>query len=115
MEDLSKEEEREQRISRLEKRILETSNEGKKNKWLRIRLTFFILSGLVYYIALDAEIISGTIGLLGWLIFAPLIAVGVMSIAYLILAYIINGVIKDAFAIGKMVGRKDEIELSKYE
>ena len=114
MEELSKEERLEQHASKLEKRIAEMSKEGKKNKWLRIRLTFYILSGLVYLIALEADIISKTAMLLGWLIFAPLIAIGVMFISYLILAYILNGVIKDAFAIGKMVGRKDAIELSKY-
>lgn len=113
MKDLSKEERTKQHISKLEKRISEMCEEGRKNKWLRIRLTFYILSGFVYYIALDAEIISETAGLLVWLIFAPLIAVGVMSLSYVILAYALNGVIKDAFDIGNMVGRKDAIELSK--
>ena len=106
MKDLSRE-------GKIEQRISEMATEGKKHKWSRIRLTFCILSGFVYYIALEAGVISGTAGLLVWLIFAPLITIGVMSISYLILAYTINGVIKDAFAIGEMVGRKDEIELSK--
>ena len=114
MKDLSREEKLEQHASKLEKRIAEMSKEGKENKWLRIRLTFYILSSLVYLIALETDTISKTAMLLGWLIFAPLIAIGVMFISYLILAYILNGVIKDAFAIGKMAGRKDAIELSKY-
>jgi Zn-dependent protease with chaperone function len=105
--------ETEQHISKLEKRIIEMAEEGRKKKWIRIRFTFYILSALVYYIALDTDLIGGTAGLLSWLLFAPLIAVGVMLISYLILAYIINGIIKDAFAIGEMEGRKAAIQLSK--
>lgn len=113
MKDLSKEERTEQHIAKLEKRISELSNDCRKNKWLRTKLTFFVLSGLVYVIALGAEIISGTVGLLSWLIFAPLIAIGVMFISYMVLAYIINGVTKDMFAIGEMEGRLVAIKLSK--
>jgi fatty acid desaturase len=108
MRDLSREE-------KLEKRISEMAQEGRKNKWMRIRITFYVLSALVYFIALSGDIISGTAGLLSWLIFSPLIAIGVMCISYLVLAFIINGVIKDMFAIGEMEGRKSEIKFSKYE
>lgn len=113
MKDLSKEERTEQHISRLEKRISELSDDCRKNKWSRTKLTFFVLSGFVYVIALTTDITSSTAGLLGWLIFAPLIAIGVMLISYLVLAYIINGVKEDMFAIGEMVGRLDAIKLSK--
>lgn len=114
MKDLSREERIEQHISQLEKRISELSDDCRKHKWLRTKLTFFVLSGVVYFIALCADIINSTIGLLGWLILAPLIAIGVMFISYLVLAYIINGVREDVFAIGEMVGRVDAIKLSKY-
>lgn len=114
MKDLSREEKIEQHISRLEKRILELKIDCRKNKWLRTKLTFFILSGVVYIIALEEHIINSMLGFLGWLIFAPLIAIGVMLISYLVLAYIINGVKEDMFTIGEMVGRLDAIKLSKY-
>lgn len=115
MKDLSREESVEQHILRLEKRISELSADCRKNKWLRTKLTFFVLSGIVYIIALEVDKISSTVGLLGWLIFAPLIAIGVMFISYLVLAYIVDGVTKDMFAIGKMVGRLDAIKLNKYD
>ena len=111
MQDLLKEEKLEQHISRLEKRISELTDDCKKNKRLRIKLTFFILSGLVYVIAMP--FCDSILWLFVWLIVAPIIAVVIMTIAYVVLAYIINGVIKDMFAIGEMVGRKDAIELSK--
>ena len=113
MGDLSREERTKQHISKIEKRILEMSKEGRKNKWLRIRLTFYVLSVVIFYIVSNGDLIKSTIGFLGWLIFAPLVAIGVMAISYVILAYILNGVIKDAFAIGQMAGRKDALELSK--
>jgi nucleoside permease NupC len=113
MKDLPREERIEQHVSKLEKRISEMIKDGRKNKWQRIRLSFYILSPLVYYIALDGDIINGIAGLLGWLIIAPLIAIGIMCICYLVLGYTIDGVLKDAFAIGRMVGRKEAVELSK--
>ena len=119
MRDLSREERTEQHISKLEKRIWEMAEDGRKNKWMRIRFSFYVLS--VLFIALGEDGIRG-IGVLldllvstpfGWLIFAPLLAAVVMFVSYLVLAYIINGVIKDAFAIGEMEGRKAAMELSK--
>ena len=115
MKDLSREERLDQDISRLENRISELSKERRKNKWSRIKLTFFILSGVIYFIALDGDIINGIAGLFWWLIIAPLMAIGVMFISYLILAYIINGVMKDVFAIGEMEGRLNKVKLSKYD
>ena len=112
MKDLSGEERIGQEIFRLEKRISELSDDCRKHKRLRTKLTFFILSGVVYFIAFDK--MNGLSDLLLWLIFAPLIAVGVMFMSYLVLAYIINGVREDVFAIGEMVGRKNAIELSKF-
>ena len=115
MKDLSREERLEQDILRLEKRISEISKESRKNKWLRIKITFLILSGVVYFIALEGDIINNTSGLFWWLIIAPLMAIAVMVISYLVLAYIINGVMKDVFAIGKMEGRLSEIQFNKYD
>ena len=112
MNDLSREEKAKEHILRLEKRISELSADCRKNKWLRTKLTFFILSGLVYLVAMP--FCDDVLWVLAWLIFAPLITVGVMFISYVILAYIIDGVRKDTFAIGEMVGRKDAIELSKF-
>lgn len=113
MSDLSREERIEQHVSKLEKRISEMIKDGRKNKWQRIRLSFYVLSPLVYYIALSSGRISEIVGILGWLIIAPLIAIGIMCICYLVLRYTIDGVLKDAFAIGRMVGRKEAVELSK--
>ena len=113
MEDLSREEKIEQEVSRLEKRISELAIERKKEKWLRTKLTFFILSGFVFFIVLKWGVENDVKGLWGCLIFSPVITIAVMFMAYVILAYIINGVIKDTFAIGEMLGRQDAIKLSK--
>lgn len=113
MKDLSKEERTKQHILKLEERISDMLEEGRKHKWLRIRITFYILSIVIFFIVIDGDIINSTLELLSWFFFAPLIAIGVMAISYVILAYTINGVIKDAFAIGQMVGRKDAVELSE--
>ena len=111
MKDLSKEERTRQHILKLEKRISELAVDCRKNKLLRIKVTFFILSGLVYVIAM--AFFNNISDFLVWLIFAPLIAIGIMFMSYVILAYTIDGVKKDMFAIGQMVGRKEALELSK--
>ena len=111
MKELSKEERTNQHISKLEKRISELTVDCRKNKWLRTKITFFVLSGLVYVIA--TPFCNSILWILGWLIFAPITSIGVMFISYVVLAYIIDGVKKDMFAIGEMVGRKTAIELSK--
>jgi hypothetical protein len=110
---LKREGERDRHFSRLQKRFSEMEKEGKKNKWMRIRLTFYILSGLVYLIALNGYEVSKISEMLGWLIIAPIIAIGIMCISYLVLAYIINGVINDTFAIGEIQGRLSAIVISK--
>ena len=115
MKDLTKEEKLEQRISNLEQRVFEMAERCEKQKWLRGKITFFALCGLVYVIALTNDIISGIAGLLSWLIFAPLIAIGVMILSYIVLGYIIIGAMEDEKAIAKMVGRIEEAKFSKYE
>ena len=113
MNEISKEERTKQHILKLEKRISELAADCRKNKWVRTKITFSVLSVVVYFIALQGDIINSTAELFGWLIFAPLIAIGIMCVSYAILAYIIDGVKKDIFAIGEMTGRKDALELSK--
>lgn len=116
MKDLSREEQIEQHIARLDKRISEMAVDCRKEKWLRTKITFFILSPLVYFIALAiANGLDIKFNLLGWLFFSPLIAIGVMLISYLVLGYIFDGVMKDKFAIGELIGRQDAIKLSKHD
>ena len=112
MNELSREERIEQHVAKLEKRITELAGESKKNKKSRTKITFWVLSGLVYLLTLD-NFIHRTADLFAWLLFAPLVACGVMLISYMVLGYIIDGVIKDMYNIGTMVGRKEAIELSK--
>lgn len=113
MKDLSKEERIDQEVSRLDKRISEMVEDGRKNKWMRIRIVFFVLSAVVYFIALDK--MTGLTDLLLWLIFAPIIAIVVMVASYLVLGFVIGGVIKDSFSVGEMEGRLNAIKLSKYD
>lgn len=115
MKDLSKDERLEQRVSNLEQRISEKVNECDKKKWLRGKITFFVLSIAIYILALMADIISGVAELLGWLIISPITAGFVMFISYLVLGYIITGAMEDEKAIAKLIGTLEEVKFNKHE
>lgn len=113
MEDLSREEQIEQEIEYLDKQISYMAVRCRKEKWLRTKITFFILSPLVYFIALAiANGLDIKFNLLAWVLFAPLVAIGVMFISYLVLGYIFDGLMKDKFAIGELIGKQDAITFS---
>ena len=103
----------EQRISDLEKRISEMSKDCGKKRRLRIKITFCILSVIVFFIALESDKINDIQGLLFWIIMSPFFSILIMFTSYLILGYIIDGVIKDMFAIGEMSGTLSEIKFNK--
>ena len=113
MEELSREEQIEQEIECLDKLISNATVRCRKEKWLRTKTTFFILTPLVYAIAFSiAKGLDIQLNILAWVLFAPLIAIGVMFISYLVLGYIFDGVMKDKFAIGELIGKQDAIKLS---
>ena len=109
MKDLSKEE-------RLEQEILEMAEKCGDKKWMRIKKTFFILSGVIYLIAFMVGIIRGDIEeYLGWLIVAPIMAGLAIIISYAVLSYIITGALEDEKKNTKKIGELNAIKFSKYE
>lgn len=113
MKDLSKEE-------RLEQEILEMAEKFGDKKWQRVKITFFILSGVIYlielYCLLEGGISDINIDTICGLLFAPLFAAGfIMFISYGILFYIIDGSMKEEKAIAKKMGELEAIKFSKYE
>ena len=108
MEDLSKTE-------RLEKEILVMAEKCGDIKWLRVKRTFFVLSGVVYLLAIYFGLELKTIHIpyyLEWLVLAPIVAGFVMFISYGILYYIIDGQLKEEKAIAKKMGELNAIKFS---
>lgn len=103
----------EQRISNLENRISEMAEDFRKKRWLRIKITFCVVSVIVFALAFELDKINDIQGFLLWLVISPVLSILIMFIAYLILAYIIDGVKKDIFAIGEMSGMLSEIKYFK--
>ena len=85
-----------------------------EEQWKRCKITFFVLSGVIYCIALVGDIINSTAGIFLWLVIAPFIAVAVMYISFMILVYITNGIVQRVETIARLQGRLDEIEFNKY-
>jgi hypothetical protein len=106
MSDLSREEELKQRISEL-------AYACDKKKWLRVKRTFFVLSGVIYaavlYIGLDYKIIDVKY-LLSWLVATPVLAGFIFLISLGVSHYIITGAMEDEKAIAKLEGKLIEMQ-----
>lgn len=113
MKDLSKAE-------RLEQEILKMAEKCGDKKWMRVKRTFFIVSGVMYLIELYC-ILKGGISdisievICGLLFLPPFVAGFIMFISYGVLAYIIDGAMQDEKAIAKKIGELEAIKFSKYE
>lgn len=111
MKDLSREE-------KLRQQLLEKAYEYGDKKWMRVKRTFFVLSGVIYlpllYAILKGEI-SGIKDIFYVLVCPPVLAGFIMFIAYGILFYIIDGTMKYEKDLARLQGRLDEIEFNKYE
>ena len=108
MKDLSREE-------KLEQEILKMAHECDDKKWLRVKRTFFVLSGVVYLTVFMCGGMNDIRDYLGWLISAPIMAGFIMFISYGILFYIIDGSMKEEKAIAKKIGELNALKFSKYE
>lgn len=130
MKDLSREEKLEQRVEALEREIWRMADKCGDNKWKRVKRTFFVLCGVIYFIMLWCALENGGIsninisdvdietifGLLITLTFGVGFAAGlVMFVAYGILFYIIDGSLKEEKAIAKKIGELETIKFSKYD
>lgn len=113
MKDLSREE-------KLEQEILEMADACGDKKWMRVKRTFFILSGVVYSIELYCILKGGindiNIYAICGLLFAPLFIAGfIMFISSMVLLYIISGAMEDEKAIAKKIGELNGIKFGKYD
>lgn len=108
MKDLTREE-------KLEQQILEMADACGEKKWLRVKKTFFVISGIVYLILFMCGAMKDIKDYLGWLIAAPIMSGFVMFISSMVLLYITSGAMEDEKAIAKKIGELEAIKFSKYE
>ena len=108
MKDLSREEELERRIYLLDKAVDD-------EKWKRTKTTFFVLSAVVYFIAIMSDRMECLQDFLGWIIIAPILAGVVMFVSVAVTAYMSIGAIQGVEKIAKLQGELDAIRAMKYE
>ena len=111
MKDLSKEE-------KLEQEILTMAKKCGDKKWLRVKRTFFVISGGIYLIAFFPflnEVVSDiSIDIICGFLFAPPMMAGiVMFLSWAVLFYIVDGSMKEEKAIAKKIGELNAIKFSK--
>ena len=75
-----------------------------KKQWVRVKKTFFILSGVVYLVAFACGEMNSIVDSLGWLIAAPFMAGLIIFGSALVLLYIYNGAMEDAKYIASLNG-----------
>ena len=105
MKDLSREEKLRRQISALEEAY-------EKRKWMRVKKTFLVLSGVIYLIAFMCNGMNDTKDYITWLLGAPIAAGLVMLISILVLLYIITGGAEEEKIIAKKMGELEAIKFS---
>lgn len=108
MKDLSKEENLERRIY-----LLEEASENKK--WKRTKITFFVLSAVVYFIFIMSDRMNSLADVLGWIIVAPICAGFIMFVSVLVTAYMSSGATLEIKEIAKLQGELNAIKFGKTE
>jgi hypothetical protein len=104
--------EREEELKRI---IREKVNACDENKWMRVKRTFLVLSGVVYLLEIYNGLQSDKIDidieyLLTWLLASPIVAGFVFIISYGILHYMIAGALEEEKTIARLIGRLEGIE-----
>lgn len=101
MKDLAREKE-------LERLIDEKANAYSEKKWVRLKRTFFVLSGVIYLIALYWGLEDDIIDikyLLSCLVASPVMAGFILLISYGILYYIITNSMEEEKNIAELKGK----------
>ena len=80
-----------------------------KEKWLRVKRTFLVLSGFIYFLAFAWGEINSWIEYLGWLLAAPFYAGLIMFGSLMVLLYIWSGVKEEERYIARLKGELDAI------
>lgn len=84
--------------------ISKAEDASEKKQWVRVKKTFFVLSGVIYFIAFVCDQMNSIKEYLGWLAAAPFFAGLIMFGAMLLLLYIFNGALEDAKYIASLNG-----------
>lgn len=84
--------------------ISRAEDASEKKQWVRVKKTFFILSGVVYLVAFAWDGMNSIKDYLLWLIGAPVLAGLIIFGSVLVLLYIINGAMEDAKYIASLNG-----------
>ena len=103
MKDLSREEELRKQISRLE-------DACEKKKWLRVRNTFLVLSGVIYLVAFICGKMSNIKGYLSWIVGAMIIAGLLMFVSMMVSLYVTGGAMEDERVIATLKGELNAIK-----
>ena len=84
--------------------ISRAENASEKKQWVRVKKTFFVLSGVVYFIVFVCDEMNSLVDYLGWLVAAPFMAGLIMYGSVLVTAYIHHGALEDAKFIASLNG-----------
>lgn len=101
------------REEKLRQRISTMRDACEKRKRMRIKKTFFFLSGAIYLLAFICGEIRGDIKeYLIWIIEAPILSGVVMVISLLVSLFITTGAMEDEKSIAKLEGELNAIKFS---
>lgn len=103
------------RAEELRRIIHERVNACGERKWMRVKRTFLVLSGVVYLLQLYHGLKSDKIdidieSLLSWLGIAPVMAGFIMFISYGVLYYIVTESMTEEKNIARLIGKLEGIE-----
>lgn len=101
MKDLTREKE-------LERLIYEKVEACSEKKWVRLKRTYFVLTGVLYLIMLRLIEISDIEDFLSWLVSAPVLAGFILIISYGILYYMITNSMEEEKEIAELKGKYNE-------
>ena len=106
-------------MEELEQRIVDKAYAYGDRKWLRIKRTFFAISGVMYLIELYFAVTGGTsditIDVVCGFLFAPLVAAGfIMFISLGVWTYVLDKTVNERIEIAKLEGELNAIESEKY-
>ena len=97
-----------EREAELERIIYDKAEACSEKKWRRLKRTYFVLTGVIYLIALYCGLDYKRIDIeyfLSWFIASPVLAGFVLLISYGILHYIITGAMEEEKEIAKLQGQ----------
>ena len=94
-----------EREKELEQLIYEKANACSEKKWVRIKRTYFVLTGVLYLIMLRLIEINNVEDFFSWLVSAPVLAGFILLISYGILYYMITNSMEEEKEIAELKGK----------